>query len=318
MAPPDASAVLPEGPWWHPGRAETPSRPALLLIPAGAFLMGSAAGQRAHASDERLHRVEISQPFLAAATEITQAQWQAVMGTSPSFYSGCDRCPVERVNWYEAVAFTLALSAREGRTACYTTQGCSGVVGAGCGRPEARRHWCMGDYRCQQVERVPGCTGYRLPTEAEWERAARAGLDPSAQEEPPAARRARLGGAAWYAETSLIDRAGELNCTISGLAGRCGTHPVASLRPNDWGLFDTLGNVAEWCEDAYDAEYPAGPVVVDPVGSGSGPLKVTRGGSWFTSLAWVRPGLRDPAMPLRRANGLGLRVVRSPRGSDGM
>ncbi|MCA9526508.1 MAG: SUMF1/EgtB/PvdO family nonheme iron enzyme, partial [Myxococcales bacterium] len=158
--PPDARVAEPE----------TPARPALLRIAPGVFLMGSTAGQREHASDERLHRVELSRPFLLTVTEVTQGSWERLMGNNPSFFRACGpRCPVERVNWYEAVTFANTLSASEGRTACYATEGCTGVVGSGCGRATGRRNWCLGDYRCRAVQAVPGCTGYRLPTEAEWE-----------------------------------------------------------------------------------------------------------------------------------------------------
>ena len=145
---------------------------------------------------------------------MTQAEWQGVMGTNPSEFSGCGRCPVEKVSWGDAQTFI-------------------GNLNAGIGE---RR--------------------YRLPTEAEWEHAARAGTSLD--------RYGRLDGIAWYGDNSG-DR----------------THPVGQKAPNAWGLHDMLGNVWEWVQD-WHGDYPGG-AVTDPGGPGSGSARVRRGGSWYSS-----------------------------------
>ena len=184
------------------------------MIPAGEFRMGSAGGN----DDERpVHAVRISRPYALSKYEVTQAEWEAVMGSNPSGFAECGpSCPVEQVSWDNAQEFIGRLNARAG-----------GVR-------------------------------YRLPTEAEWEYAARAGTSGD--------RYGNLDAIAWYDGNS---------------GGR--THPVGQKAPNAWGLHDMHGNVGEWVEDCWHDSYvgaPANGMAWTAGGDCRG--RVLRGGSWTT------------------------------------
>jgi formylglycine-generating enzyme required for sulfatase activity len=187
--------------------------------------MGSPTGEEGREADENQHRVTITRAYCMKATEVTQGEWQAVMGSNPSAFKNCGaNCPVEQVSWDDAVGYANALSRREGLPECYAGSTFTGL----------------------------GCRGYRLPTEAEWEYAARAGTT--------GATYGKLNSVAWS-----YDNAGET------------THPVRQKQPNAWGLYDMLGNVWEWTGDWNDA-YPA--TVTDPTGPATGSGRVFRGGSY--------------------------------------
>ena len=226
-------------------------------IAPGTFMMGSPSSEAGRDSDETQHKVRITRAFLLKATEVTQAEWRSVMGSNPSHFSSCgDRCPVEKVNWHEAVAYCNKLSAAAGLQACYAGHRFVGL----------------------------GCTGYRLPTEAEWEYAARAGTT--------GARYGEVDAVAWY----------------DGNSGSR-THEVGTRKPNAWGLFDMLGNVWEWTNDWKEGYSGA---VVDPVGASWGQYRVFRGGSWGFEARFARAAVRCGLDPGRRYGFLGFRVARSP------
>lgn len=186
-----------------------------VLIPAGTFMMGSTEG----ADDEQpVHQVVISQPFYLGKYEVTQKQWEAVMGNNPSGFEGDDK-PVEFVSWWDIQKFIRKLNEREG-----------GPI-------------------------------YRLPTEAEWEYAARAGTTTAYSFGDDSSR---LDEYAWYNKNSGDE-----------------THPIGQRRPNPWGLYDMHGNVYEWVQDWY-GKYPKGPVT-NPQGPSSGSNRLVRGGSWYNS-----------------------------------
>jgi formylglycine-generating enzyme required for sulfatase activity len=228
----------------------------VVRVRAGSFTMGSPSSEEGHSSDEAQHQVTLTRDFWLGATEVTQAQWRAVMGSNPSYFDDCDACPVERVSWDDAVAFLNALSDREGLARCYDGASFKGLV----------------------------CEGYRLPTEAEWEYAARAGTT--------GARYGDLGAIAWHAGNS---------------GGRTG--PVGEKQPNAWGLHDMLGNVWEWVHDWY-ASYPSG-AVSDPQGPSSGGYRVFRGGGWSDEARSARAAFRVGDAPANRGGFLGLRAARS-------
>ena len=218
-------------------------------IPPGEFLMGSTSR---HADDDEkpVTQVRISQGFYLGKYEVTQDQWQAVMGDNPSDFSGCGRCPVEKVSWEDAQVFIGRLNARSGG------------------------------------ER------YRLPTEAEWEYAARAGTTTgtyAGDVTEPLGNDPVVNGIAWYDENS---------------GGR--THPAGQKAPNGFGLYDMLGNVYEWVGD-WKGDYPGG-AVTDPAGPGSGSERVFRGGGWASFNGWgcrstgrpgISPGDRNPILGFR-------------------
>ena len=247
-------------------------------IPAGDFLMGSPEDEEGRDGDEGQHEVRISEGYWMKKYEVTQGEWEAVMGTNPSYFSACGpRCPVEGVSWDDTQEFIRRMNSR----------------GAGSG------------------------SVYRLPTEGEWEYAARAG---SARATPGGDLRIlgernapELDGQAWYGGNSGVAYRGGYDC--SGWeerqyeSERCGTHAVGQKRANAWGLHDMLGNVWEWTGDWY-GPYPSGPVT-DPGGPESGSDRVARGGSWLNVARAVRSALRYYDSPGSRLINVGFRLVRT-------
>jgi len=237
----------------------------MVSLPGGSFEMGCTAGQSDCDDDEKpVHRVTVS-GFSMGATEVTQGLYRSVMGSNPSYYSSCgDDCPVETVTWYDAVKFANAMSRQEGLEECYSVSGES-------------VSWPKG----------LSCTGYRLPTEAEWEYAARAGEDTllAGGDNPDAV--------AWYESNS------------SSM-----THAVGGKQANAWGLYDMSGNVWEWTWDWYQSSYQSGSSV-DPVGPQSGSGRVYRGGGWRYTPRFVRVANRYRNAPSYRYNNVGLRLSRS-------
>ena len=216
----------------------------LELLPAGEFVMGSESSE-ADPDEQPVRRVQISQPFFLGKYEVTQEQWEAVMGSNPSRNSGCDRqCPVEWVTWEDAQEFVRALNEKE------------------------------------------GVTMYRLPTEAEWEYAARAGTTAERYLD-------NLDDIAWCRDNS---------------AGR--THPVGEKRGNAFGLHDMLGNVWEWVEDGYGL-YPDGPAQ-DPIAGSTAWGRVRRGGSWYSTAESCRSANRWRSEPSFRSSNLGFRLAMTP------
>jgi formylglycine-generating enzyme required for sulfatase activity len=224
------------------------------FLPGGRFRMGSESGD----SDERpVHDVTLTPAFYMGVYEVTQEQYERVMGKNPSHFKGSNN-PVEMVSWDDAVEFCRRLSAL----------------------PE---------------EKVAGRV-YRLPTEAEWEYACRAGTDTAysfGDDEN------ELGECAWSRDNSGST-----------------THPVGKKKPNAWGLYDMHGNVWEWCSDWY-GDYPSGSVT-NPSGASSGSSRVYRGGSWGAYAGHCRSAYRDYGFtPDGRRNSLGFRLVLIPSVAGG-
>jgi formylglycine-generating enzyme required for sulfatase activity len=239
---------------------EMPMPRNMVRIPAGTFTMGSPANEAGRDSDEVQRQVRISKDFLMGKYEVTQAEWKAVMGSNPSYFKG-DNLPVECVSWYDAIEYCNALSKKEGLTPTYTINGTS-------------------------VTWNKNANGYRLPTEAEWEYACRAGTTTA------------------YYSGSGVDSAGWYGSNSGNK-----THPVGEKTANKWGLHDTHGNVWEWCWDWY-GDYAKGSQT-DPTGASSGSNRVIRGGGWFNIAANARSASRDWITPSSRYDILGFRLVRS-------
>jgi formylglycine-generating enzyme required for sulfatase activity len=209
-------------------------------IAAGTFTMGSSSTELDRASDEDPRaQVTISRGFWMSKYETTQEEYQSVMGSNPSFYKGDARRPVERVSWLDATAFCSKLTARE-----------------------------------LEAGRLPTGYAYRLPTEAEWEYACRAGSQ----------TRFEYGDDPNY---NLLDE----YAWHDGIT----THPVGLKRPNAWGLYDMHGNVFEWCSDWY-GNYPGG-TLTDPLGPKTGSARVIRGGGSLSTPRDLRSARRIARTP---------------------
>lgn len=230
-----------------------------VFIQPGTFTMGSPASELDRFSEESPHTVTLTRGFWMKETEVTQAEWQSVMGTNPSQFQGPQR-PVEQVSWIECVEFCNKLSRKEGLTPCYNAM-----------------NWNR------------SANGYRLPTEAEWEYACRAG---SSGRFCSGDLDSDLGEHGWYAINSENR-----------------THDVKLKKPNAWGLYDMHGNVWEWCWD-YWAYYPEGSVT-DPQGPALGSYHVNRGGGWLDSARLCRSADRDSGIPAYYYENLGFRIVRN-------
>ena len=247
-----------------------------VLIPAGAFAMGSPAGEPGRDNDEMEHQVTISRSFYLQTTEVTQGQWRRVMGENPSYFKNCgDACPVEQVSWRDVENFIRRFNEQEGT-----------------GR-------------------------YRLPTEAEWEYAARAGSNTALYSGPISILGANnapaLDSIAWYGGNSCVNYAGGYDPFFwkerQSSCLRVGTNPVGKKRPNAWGLYDMLGNVWEWVYD-WVGNYPSGSVT-DPTGPPSGGYRAMRGGSWNGDAKFCRAANRAYNTQKYRYDNLGFRLVRT-------
>jgi formylglycine-generating enzyme required for sulfatase activity len=244
-----------------------------VLIPAGTFFMGDTS--KYSIPDQRpFHRVRISQSFLLGIVEVSQAMYDSVMGTNPSTFPRGDAYPVENVSWYDAVAFCNALSVREGLTPCYS-----------------------GSFNQTQCDFT--ANGYRLPTEAEWEYACRAGTTTDL-----------YTGDIVHDERSPLDEHMDIAGWYIG-NWTDGTHPVASKEPNAFGLYDIHGNVYEWCWDWFDEGYYSQSPESDPVGPATGSLRTCRGGSWSTIARYCRSAARGRSYASQRNLEIGFRLART-------
>jgi len=244
----------------------------LAWIKAGTFLMGSPDTEPLRWDREGpQHRVTVA-AFRIGVTEVTQAQYRAVMGGNPSYFQGDESRPVEQVSWFDAVNFCNKLSRIKGLPPAYEVNG-------------------------TEVKWDPKARGYRLPTEAEWEYACRAGTT----------------GPFWSGPTIGTDQANYNGLFPYGIGpkglSRGTTVPVGSLKPNPWGLADMGGNVAEWCWDFY-SDYSAEPST-NPRGPDQGTYRVLRGGAWNSYALLLRSACRVYDGPERQADSVGFRVALS-------
>lgn len=254
-------------------------------IPAGKFYMGSPAGEACRYTYETQHVVMLTHAFEIQTTEVTREQYSSLRGYQPSKFS-CANCPVEQVDWHEAAAYCNALSALKGYTACYNCTGTLSNVTCVTNSSFASANFYL-------------CPGYRLPTEAEWEYAYRAGTS-----------------ASLYNNTEVV------NCSTNDVNSNLiswnfynassTTHAVGGKPANDWGLYDMAGNVWEWCNDFWDFSTDYGSAfVTDPWGMSSAIYRVQRGGSWGYFKSTVRAALRQYDPPTTADQDVGFRCVRT-------
>lgn len=252
---------------------------SFVYVEGGTFPMGSSSGE----SDEKpVHDVTVSS-FYIGKTELTQAQWKAVMGNNPSRFKG-EKRPVENVSWYDAIVFCNKLSMMDKKTPVYSVNGKTD--------PDTWNYKiCNDDSISGTITMNIKANGYRLPTEAEWEYAAwggkkRKGYKYSGSD--------NLNSVAWYYKNSEDQ-----------------THDVAQKSPNELGLYDMSGNVYEWCWDWYGL-YGINSQA-NPVGASSGNYRVGRGGGWFHNGDYCRVACRHCYCPDWGYDygGVGFRLVRS-------
>jgi formylglycine-generating enzyme required for sulfatase activity len=250
-------------------RRPSSAPPSMVSVPAGSISLDTLTATLS--------------AFTMSATEVTQGQYAAIMGINPSTFTGNPARPVETVSWYDSLVFCNQLSIQAGLQPCYSISGGTNPNAWGAVPTADNSTWNAATVNM-------GANGYRLPTEAEWEYAARGGapLDSYAY-----AGSDTIGDAAWYDANALG-----------------ATHAVKGKAANKLGLYDMSGNAYERCWDWYDA-YPSASQT-DPTGAVSGTLRVLRGGSWFSVSTDALVSNRNWGSQHPRLDYCGIRVVRRP------
>ena len=246
----------------------------LTEIPAGSFTMGCPAGEKGHQEDEAQVRVTLTKPFGLGKTEVTQGQWKSVMGSEPwdgeELVKADKDCPATYVSYFDAVEFCDTLTEVE-----------------------------------RKAGKLKADEEYRLPTEAQWEYACRAGTTTAFS----FGDESKLNAHAWWGGFDLEAlNKGEIKAGPGNAAREQYAHTVGMKKPNPWGLHDMHGNVNEWCSDWYGEELAGG---TDPIGPNRGSLRVIRGGGWRNDPGVCRSADRNYFVPSDGFLSLGFRVARS-------
>jgi len=258
-------------------------------IPAGTFTRGTPATELGHKNNEWQVQVDITSPFFLQMAEVSQRDWKAVMESNPSKFAACgDGCPVDSVSWWQGAAYLNARSEKEQLTACYQLDGCTGDAKQAGSKP----------FACQSATLRDDCTGYRYPTEVEWEYAARAGTTSATYRGNirldstrgfVCGQEAALDGIAiWYCDAEVRFASGVSGTGHEGPA-QIGPARARIRTPNPWGLYDMLGNVAEWTDSAFINS----PTESLPRTAGAVESRVVRGGSWNDPPLDLRAGARS-------------------------
>ncbi len=270
-------------------------------VPAGNFNMGSPVGETGRSSYETQHEVTLTNAFEIGAYEVTQDEYEALMGGNPSYFSadgaGADcggNCPVENVSWFDALAYANKKSENKSYKPCYVL---SGIKCQDNSDGDTANYCKLNDgiksasVSLNSVGSVYWCEGYRLPTEAEWEKAARAGTT-----------------TAYYngEDTDL----NLINIAWYTLNAHSSTHPVGQKSPNDLGLYDTSGNVDEWVWDYwYNEDYSGNET--DPEGALTGTQRANRGGRYDSPSSSCRSATRNSSNPNFQGSFKGFRIART-------
>ena len=265
-------------------------------IPAGTFVMGSPPSEpcrEANGIAETQHQVTLTHQFKLSQGEVPRWAYGSTMVASPSTTACPDyQCPVESVSWHMAVAYCNALTGGTALKPCYS---------------------CMlkgNEIECVVVsdylgDKIYTCPGFRLPTEAEWEHAYRAGTSTATH----------VGGvdAALCSDTQKVDPGlAQIAWYSANSGGAPHSHSEGLKQPNAWGLYDMAGNVAEWCHDYFQKDLGAAPVV-DPVGqvTTGAPTRVLRGGSWDSPAGGLRAAARETNLDTVKNPRVGFRCART-------
>jgi len=243
-----------------------------VTIPGGTFLMGDIQNYNKYAREKPVHTVTLTS-FEMSIYEVTQGQYQSVIGTNPSHDFGVgDNYPVYCVSWYDAVKFCNKLSDAAGLVRCYNES----------------------TWACDLTK-----NGFRLPTEAEWEYACRAGAE------------------TYFFTGNNLSSDGQTSTDLDRAGwyyGNSGskTHPTGEKEKNAFGLYDMHGNVWEWCNDWYGERYYASSPSADPTGPSTGSNRVKRGGGWGSGAKYCRSAYHIGDGPLDAYGSVGFHVVRRP------
>jgi formylglycine-generating enzyme required for sulfatase activity len=237
--------------------AADPFAAQMVLIQGGTFMMGSPESEADRSNNEYQHQVSVSS-FKMSKYEVTQAQWEAIMGNNPGYFKGCAQCPVENVSWDDIQDFLQRLNAKTGKN-------------------------------------------YRLPTEAEWEYAARGGTSTPFY----------TGNCLSTDQANYDGNYPYQTCAKGKYRGK--TTPVGSYAPNKYGLYDLHGNVWEWCSDWYGKDYYNNSPANNPKGPSTGSSRVLRGGSWGNDARYCRSAIRNRSSPSYRIDYDGFRLVFVPQ-----
>jgi formylglycine-generating enzyme len=273
------------------GSITSPTGIVMVSIPAGTFTMGSPITEvpdRGDEGDEKQHSVTLTK-FYMSKYQVTQEQYQAVMGSNPSNFKSAvagesgtpGKLPVENVSWYNALVFCNRLSIKEGLSPAYSIDGKTDPAAWGAVPTSKNTTW-------DAVVIVAGSTGYRLPTEAQWEYACRAGTK-----------------TAYNTGNTISNNTGWFDSNSGNK-----THEVGKKTANAWGLYDMHGNVWEWCWDWYGYDYYSSSPTNDPTGAVTGAIRVQRGGSYDFYDLRLRSATRGTSSPNNRDRTYGFRLVR--------
>ncbi len=272
-------------PDFTPTPIPTPSN--FVFIPAGNFLMGSPQDEMCHMWMEYPeHSVSLTQGFYMQQTEVTQSEYMMFFDSNPSRFTGSD-LPVDQVTWQAAIVYCNRLSVASGLTPCYYLDEAFTTIYETLYGTYVRPYWDR------------SADGFRLPTEAEWEYACRAGTTTpynNGQTNTGCGEDANLNPLAWYYYNSNNQ-----------------THPVGMKQPNNWNLYDMHGNLKEWCWDYFDFQYYSESPPVDPLGPEfvENEYRSLRGGGWNCGAGDCRSADRDYRTPNVRNPSIGFRIVRS-------